>query len=119
MSTQSARSCSFLHVSSERPSNTSRHGAAQRFERPRPAFPVAPPRSARIDRKVGLARQRLAARGAGPRDIRYGLLRIAVLRSDEILVDGILASLGGDAEPNSDGPERKARDPQLWARVVA
>jgi hypothetical protein len=73
----------------------------------------------RIERKVERAGERLDAVAASARDIRRGLLRVAVLRADETLVDGILASLGGDSEPNSDGPERKAREPQRCARIVA
>lgn len=52
-------------------------------------------RPVRIEQKVARARARLEAIGAVAGDARDSLLRIAVLRGDETLVDGVLASLGG------------------------
>jgi hypothetical protein len=107
MLTESAQPCTFLHESSERSCDPDRRRAGARSRRPRPDVALSVPRWARIDRKVELARRRLDALGAGAGDRRRGLLRIAVLRADEVLIDGILASFIGKREPGSGQRGRK------------
>jgi hypothetical protein len=71
---------------------------------------VAPPAAgaqastprARLEQKLVLARSVLATLSAA--DDRARLLHIAVLRRDESLLDGVLASLGVD--PDQSKPER-------------
>jgi hypothetical protein len=96
MLTESAQLRTSLRDSSEPPFDSHRQRLAEQFGRSRLNVSSSLSRSARIDRKVDLAHQWLAALAAPASDARRPLLRLAALRRDEALVDGILASF--DAE---------------------
>jgi len=68
---------------------------------PPPGVPAATPR-ARLEQKLVLARSVLAKLPGT--DDRARLLHIAVLRRDESLLDGVLASLGVDPDQGNPQP---------------
>jgi hypothetical protein len=63
-------------------------------ERPRSVPPLSLSHRVPIDRKVRLAHRRLDACGASGLDSRRGLVQLAAIRGDKLLIDGVLASLG-------------------------
>jgi hypothetical protein len=119
MLTENAQRYTFLLHSFDPPSGSHRQRRAAQSERPCSNVSAPLRRSVRIERKAELARQLLDAVAGRARDRRCRLLSIAVLRADETVVDGILASLRRDADPNSERPERKQGEPQRCARIVA
>jgi hypothetical protein len=117
MLTENAQRRISLHGSSEHLCSSRRQSAAQPCQRPLPTFPVSLSRSARIERKVETAREWLDALAASARDVRRPLLRLALLRRDEALVDGILASLDAQRQ-RALAREHEARSSGAWARVA-
>ena len=117
MSTESGKATDSFQEWSERKCDRHQLSTAERRPWPRSTRPASSSRGVRIDRKVELARERLDALGAADDDIRRGLVCIAVLRRDEALVDGILASLTAEREPDEDGPGKEGWGLRLCARI--
>ena len=63
-------------------------------ERPPSVPPVSLSHRVPLARKVKLAHRRLDACGASSLDSRRALLRLAELRGDKLVIEGVLASLG-------------------------
>jgi hypothetical protein len=98
---ESAQLRTSLRESFEPPFDSHRHKPDLRSERPGFNVSKSLPRLVRIERKVELVRRRLDVLGAGVGDSRRGLAQMAAVRADEVLIDGILASLGRKGEPGA------------------